>query len=212
MTDPGRDEQQSGATSASLSSGPTRWTRSTVYRDMWVDPADDARESAEEATDERGILLGYLRYYRLTLEMKCADLDAEQLARRSVPPSTMSLLGIVRHMAEGERHLRRVMAGENAPKLYCTDEDRDGDWNGATADPEVVAEAWRTWRDEVERTDRFVAGVADLGTRNAGVSDFGPDGADLQLRDMLVAQVAEYARHCGHADLLRERIDGRVGQ
>ncbi|GAA6525936.1 DinB family protein [Intrasporangium sp. DVR] len=179
---------------------------------MWVDPADDARESAEEATDERGILLGYLRYYRLTLEMKCADLDAEQLARRSVPPSTMSLLGIVRHMAEGERHLRRVMAGENAPKLYCTDEDRDGDWNGATADPEVVAEAWRTWRDEVERTDRFVAGVADLGTRNAGVSDFGPDGADLQLRDMLVAQVAEYARHCGHADLLRERIDGRVGQ
>jgi hypothetical protein len=57
-----------------------------------------------------------------------------------------------------------------------------------------------------------VAGVADLGTRNAGVSDLGPDGGDLQLRDILVAQIAEYARHCGHADLLRERIDGRVGQ
>ena len=165
-----------------------------------------------EAVDERGILLDYLGYYRLTLQMKCADLNAEQLARRSVPPSTMSLLGLVRHLAEGERHLRRVMAGEDAPKLYRTDEDRDGDWNGAIADSAVVEDAWRQWRAEVQLTDQFVAGVADLGTRNAGLSDLGPDGADLQLRDMLVAQIAEYARHCGHADLLRERIDGRVGQ
>src|SRR5829696_5253709 len=86
----------------------------------------------------------------------------------------------------------------------------DGDWNGAIADPAVVEDAWRQWRAEVQLTDQFVAGVADLGTRNVGVSDLGPDGADLQLRDMLVAQIAEYARHCGHADLLRERIDGRV--
>jgi hypothetical protein len=99
------------------------------------------------------------------------------------------------------------MAGEDAPKLYCTDEDRDGDWNGAIADPAVVDDAWRQWRAEVELTDQFVASVADLGTRNAGVSDLGPDGADVQLRDILVAQIAEYARHCGHADLLRERID-----
>jgi hypothetical protein len=192
--------------------GATRWTKSTVYRDMWVDPEDDPRETDVEAVDERGILLDYLGYYRLTLQMKCADLNAEQLARRSVPPSTMSLLGLVRHLAEGERHLRRVMAGEDAPKLYRTDEDRDGDWNGAIADSAVVEDAWRQWRAEVQLTDQFVAGVADLGTRNAGLSDLGPDGADLQLRDMLVAQIAEYARHCGHADLLRERIDGRVGQ
>ncbi|MDV3223079.1 DinB family protein [Intrasporangium sp.] len=199
-------------TSDASGRGPERWTQSTVYRDMWVDPDDDPREAADEAVDERGILLGYLNHYRLTLEMKCADLDAEQLARRSVPPSTMSLLGLVRHLAEGERHVRRVMAGEDAPKLYCTEEDRDGDWNGAVADPAVVEDAWRQWRTEVELTDEFVAGVADLGTMNAGASDLGPDGADLQLRDMLVAQIAEYARHCGHADLLRERIDGRVGQ
>ena len=179
---------------------------------MWVDPDDDPRETDVETGDERSTLLEYLRYYRLTMEMKCADLDAEQLARRSVPPSTMSLLGLVRHLAEGERHFRRVMAGEDAPKLYCTDEDSDGDWNGAIADPAVVDDAWRQWRAEVELTDRFVAGVADLSTRNAGISDLGPDGADLQLRDALVAQIAEYARHCGHADLLRERIDGRVGQ
>ena len=78
---------------------------------MWVDPGDDPRETDGEAVDERGILLDYLGRYRLTIQMKCADLNAEQLARRSVPPSTMSLLGLVRHLAEEERHLRRVMAG-----------------------------------------------------------------------------------------------------
>lgn len=192
---------------------PTRWTQSTIYPDMWVDPDDDPRESDGEAVDERSILLDYLRHYRLTLEMKCAGLDAEQMAQRSVPPSTMSLLGLVRHLVEGERHFRRVMADEDAPKLYCTDEDRDGDFNDAIADTAVVEDAWRQWRREVELTDRYLAGVTDLGTRNAGFSDLGPDpGGDEQLRDVLVAQIAEYARHCGHADLLRERIDGRVGQ
>jgi hypothetical protein len=190
----------------------TRWTQSTIYLDMWIDPDDDPRETDVETVDERGMLLGYLRYYRLTMEMKCTDLNAEQLARRSVPPSTMSLLVLLRHLAEGERHFRRVMAGEDAPKLYCTDEDRDGDWNGAIADPAVVDDAWRQWRAEMQLTDQFVASVADLGTRNVGVSDLGPNGADVQLRDMLLAQIVEYARHSGHADLLRERIDGRVGQ
>ena len=189
-----------------------RWTQSTVFADMWVDPDDDPRESEVDSSDERAVLLDYLRYYRLTVQMKCQGLDAEQLARRSVPPSTMSLLGLIRHLAEDERHMRRVMAGEDAPKIYATEEDRDGDWNGAVADPAVVDDAWQRWRVEVEATDRLVAGIPDLGTMNAGVSDLGPDGADLPLRDLLVAQIAEYARHCGHADLLRERIDGRVGQ
>ncbi|WP_275002245.1 DinB family protein [Promicromonospora iranensis] len=189
-----------------------RWTRSTVYPDMWIDPDDDPRETDDPADDERDILLGYLRYYRLTLELKCADLDAEQLARRSAPPSTMSLLGLVRHLADEERHLCRVMGGEDAPYLYRTETDRDGAWNGAVADPAVVDDAWQQWRAAVAATDRFLDGVPDLGMRNAGASDFGPDGADLQLRDALVGQIAEYARHCGHADLLRERIDGRVGQ
>ncbi|MER7404072.1 DinB family protein [Streptomyces sp. NPDC000070] len=192
----------------------TRWTRATVYPDMWVDPDDDPRENEEfEVVDERGVLLESLRHYRLTLEMKCAGLDAEQMARRSAAPSTMSLLGLVRHLTEGERHFRRVMAGEDAPKLYRTEEDRDGDFNGAIADPAVVEEAWRQWRIDVELTDRYLAGVTDLATLNAGYSDLGPEpGGQLQLRDVLVAHVAEYARHCGHADLLRELIDGRVGQ
>ena len=205
--------EHTGEAAIPEASDTTRWTRATVYPDMWVDPDDDPRESDAQPVDERGILLDHLRSYRLTLEMKCAGLDAEQMARRSAPPSTMSLLGLVRHLTEEERHVRRVMAGEDAPKLYRTAEDRDGDFNGAVADPEVVDAAWRQWRTEVERTDRYLAGVTDLSTRNAGHCDFGPElGGHLQLRDLLVAQIGEYARHCGHADLLRERIDGRVGQ
>jgi hypothetical protein len=190
----------------------TRWTQSTVFPDMWTDPDDDPRETDTPTDDERGLLLDYLRYYRLTLEMKCGGLDAEQIARRSAPPSTMSLLGLVRHLADGERHLRRVMTGEDAPDLYRTEEDRDAEWNGAVADPAVVEDAWRQWHAEMDATDRYLDGVSDLGTWNAGASDFGPEGADLQLRDALVGQIVEYARHCGHADILRERIDGRVGQ
>lgn len=190
---------------------PARWTKATVYDDMWVDPDDDPRETDVDITDERELLMDYVRSYRLTIEMKCAELDAAQLAQRSVRPSTMSLLGLIRHLAEDERHIRRVMAGEDAPKLYCTPENRDGDWDDAIADPSVVDDAWTQWRTECERTDEFVAGT-NLDSWNAGASDFGPDGANVQLRDIMIAHIAEYARHCGHADLLRERIDGRVGQ
>ena len=181
---------------------PIRWTRSTVYRDMWVDPDDDPRESGAATVDERSILLDYLRRYRLTLEMKCADLTAEQLARRSVPPSTMSLLGLVRHLTEVERHwFRRVLAEQEAQSLYCLD-DRDGDWNGAVPDSGVVDEAWRSWHSEVAFAEQLSQGIVDLGVR--------PDG--VHVRDVLVHMIEEYSRHCGHADLLRERIDGRVGQ
>ncbi|WP_196780879.1 DinB family protein [Nocardioides sambongensis] len=200
-------------TSADAGEPTARWTEATVFADMWVDPDDDPREGGPSApVDERALLLDYLRYYRLTLELKCSGLDAEQLARRSVPPSTMSLLGLLRHAVEDERHVRRVMTGADAPRLYRTEQDRDGDWNGAVADPAVVEDAWRRWRHEVAETDRMVASIADLDAYNAGDSDLGPDGADLTLRDLLLAHIVEYARHCGHADLLRERVDGRVGQ
>jgi uncharacterized damage-inducible protein DinB len=182
----------------------TRWTRATIYPDMWVDPDDDPRETGVEAVDERSTLLHFLRRYRLTLEMKCADLDAEQLARRSVPPSTMSLLGLVRHMVEVERYwFRRAMAGQQAPQRYCSEQDPDGDWNGSVGDPAVVDEAWQAWRAEVAFAEQYVADSTDLGARGA---------KGLPLRNVLVHLIEEYARHCGHADLLRERIDGRVGQ
>jgi uncharacterized damage-inducible protein DinB len=175
---------------------------------VWVDPADDPRGSGADVIDERSTLLEYLTAYRLTMQMKCADLDAEQLARRSVPPSTMSLLGLIRHMADVERHwFRRAMAGEDAPKRYGADDEPGGAWHGAVADPDVVAEAWAAWRDEVAFSEAFVGRTEDL-----GVLGRMPDGETISLRELLVHMIEEYARHCGHADLLRERIDGRVGQ
>ena len=88
-----------------------------------------------------------------------SGLDAEALARRSVEPSTMSLLGVVRHLAEIERHAsRNVMAGQHAPRLFCSDTDRDGDFDGAVPDRQVAAGAWDAWRTEVDFAERFVVG------------------------------------------------------
>src|SRR6201991_5373472 len=95
--------------------------------DLFIDPVDDPREGGPRLGGERATLTEFLRTQRLTLELKCADLDAEQLARRSVEPSTMSLLGLVRHLAEVERAtFRRLMAGQDVPKLYVSDTNRDG--------------------------------------------------------------------------------------
>jgi uncharacterized damage-inducible protein DinB len=174
--------------------------------DMWVDPQDDPREADETPVGERDTLRDYLRVYRLTLEMKCAGLDAEQLAQRSVPPSSMSLLGLVRHMAKVEHHwFQRVLQGRDVARLYSTDGDRDHDFNGAT--PAVVEEAWSTWRRESAAADEWLAGDVSL---DAEVSM--PDGGTSYVRDIIVHMVEEYARHAGHADLLRECIDGRTGQ
>jgi uncharacterized damage-inducible protein DinB len=177
--------------------------------DVFVeDPSQDPREGGPRVGDERTTVMEYLRCQRLTLELKCSGLDAEQLARRSVEPSTMSLLGLVRHLADVERGwMRRTMAGLDAPSVFSDPEHRDGDFDGAVPDPAVVDEAWRVWREECAFTDRFVAEADDLGM----VSDRHHDGP-VSLRVVLVHLVEEYARHNGHADLLRERIDGRVGQ
>lgn len=187
---------------------PERWSEATERADMWLDPSADPRYADQiEIVDERSNLLEYLRAYRLTMELKCRGLDAEQLARRSVPPSTMSLLGLIRHMADVELHwFRRVMAGEDVADHYPTAEDRDHDWHGAAADPVAVDEAWATWRAEVIRADEILAGMHDLGQRGQM-----RDGT-VPLREVLIHMVEEYARHCGHADLLRECVDGRIGQ
>jgi uncharacterized damage-inducible protein DinB len=188
---------------------PERWNAVGSGSDMWMDMAQDPRyATGTEPEGERATLLDYLRTYRLTMEMKCADLDAVQLASRSVPPSTMSLLGLIRHMADVERHwFRRVMAQADAPPLYWSESVQDADWAGAAADPEVVDDAWRAWRDEVAFAEKFVADSPDLGVKGSY-----NDGDSVELRSVLVHMIEEYARHCGHADLLRERIDGRVGQ
>ncbi|OEV11986.1 DinB family protein [Streptomyces nanshensis] len=173
---------------------------------MFVHPDDDPR-SQGGCEDEPATLTAYLADQRRTLEMKCSGLGPEALARRSVPPSNMSLLGLVRHMA-GVEHawFRRVLAGQDVPRLYRTENDRDRDFDGALPDPEVVSEAWETWRGEVAFAERFVREAPDLDVRGT------IRGEQISLREVLVHMIEEYARHNGHADLLRERIDGRVGQ
>jgi uncharacterized damage-inducible protein DinB len=172
----------------------------------YVTEGEDPRGRDVRHGDERATLAEFLRRQRLTLELKCAGLDPQQLARRSVPPSTMSLLGLVRHLADIERAwFRRAMAGQDAPRLYRGEAD-DGDFDGAVPDAAVVQAAWRAWRAECAFTDRFVAAAPDLDL-------LGDDhGRPIPLRDVLVHMIEEYARHNGHADLLRERIDGRIGE
>jgi hypothetical protein len=188
--------------------------RADMFTEDGAPSDDDPREHLQRLGDERTTLAESLRKQRLTLEMKCAGLDAEALARRAVPPSTMSLLGLVRHLAEVERAtFRRLVAGQDAPRLYCTDTDRDGDFDGALADPGVVAEAWQSWRAETDFATRLVAEAPSLDVRADDVGNqHGSGGGDISLREVLVGMIEEYARHLGHADLLRERIDGRIGQ
>jgi uncharacterized damage-inducible protein DinB len=188
---------------------PERWNALGEDSNLWMDPAQDPRfANGTNLEGERDTLLDYLRAYRLILEMKCADLDADQLAQRSVPPSTMSLLGLIRHMADVERNwFRRVMAGADASPLYWSDDVHDADWAGAVADPAVVEDAWKSWREEVAWADKFVADSPDLGLKATM-----ENGDQIALREVILHMIEEYARHAGHADLLRERIDGRVGQ
>jgi Protein of unknown function (DUF664) len=175
---------------------------------------DDPREHRSRLGDERVTLAESLRCLRLTLELKCAGLDAEAMARRAVEPSTMSLLGLVRHLAEVERATFRVMmAGPDAPRLFCSSTDRDGDFDGAVPDPQVVTEAWAAWRAEADFATRFVAGAPSLDiTADDPLNQHGSGGGSMSLREALVGMIEEYARHMGHADLLREQLDGRLGQ
>ncbi len=182
-------------------------SQAKVFPDMWVDPDDDPRETGDHPVGERDTLLEYLRVYRLTLRMKCQGLTPEQLATRSVPPSTMSLLGLVRHVARVEQDwFRNRAAGAGVPRLHWSPEDRDLDFNGAVGTEAAVADAFAAWERELAFAEQFVADHGDLG------EVYHYDGGSISLREILVHLIEEYARHCGHADLLRECVDGRTGQ
>lgn len=156
---------------------------------------------------ERESLTSWLQYHRDTLALKCEGLDPERLCRRSVPPSTMTLIGLVRHMAEVERSwFRRVLAGESdeqAGPIYYSADNRDGDFDDV--DPATVDDAFATWRAECDRAD-VIAASLDLDDirRKRG-------GGEMSVRWVLTHMIEEYARHNGHADLLREAIDGTTG-
>jgi hypothetical protein len=157
--------------------------------------------------DERTMLDTWLDYHRATLTMKCEGLTASQLKVRSAEPSSLSLLGLVRHMTEVERSwFRRRIAGEDAPPLYYTPERRDGDFDDVDdAEPAAMFAAFAA---ELEAC-RAIAARVSLDSVVANTSNDGR--GDFSVRWIYVHMIEEYARHNGHADLLRERIDGAKG-
>jgi len=152
------------------------------------------------------MLDAWLDFHRATLLSKCEGLDDAQLRTRSVPPSSLTLLGLVRHMSEVERSwFRRVLAGEDVAPLYYSDDNEDGDFNDTdTAD---VAADFAAFRDEVDACRAIAAEHGDLDA----TAKRKRRGHHVSLRWIYVHMIEEYARHNGHADLLRERIDGVTG-
>ncbi|WP_016910455.1 DinB family protein [Streptomyces xiaopingdaonensis] len=171
---------------------------------MTTDPADN-RARPNPTDGERKQLEGWLDYHRETLALKCAGLDDAQLRARSAPPSPITLLGLVRHMAEVERGwFVSVFGGEPAAPLYCTEDRPDRDFECEPGD--TTEEAFATWREQIALARSTAAG-RDL-------AETSPDpltGERYSLRWVHLHMIEEYARHNGHADLVRERIDGATG-
>jgi uncharacterized damage-inducible protein DinB len=167
-------------------------------------PKDERREPPTAAA-ERATLQGYLDFHRDTLMWKCAELSDEQLRARPLASTNLSLLGLVRHLADVERSwFRRRIAGEDAPPIFYTDAEPDLDIDPpADADPAADLE---TWRLEAAACD---AAVADRDLDDTFVPQ---PGETLSVRWVYVHMIEEYARHNGHADLLREAIDGATGE
>ncbi|MFH8751730.1 DinB family protein [Streptomyces rimosus] len=156
--------------------------------------------------DERTTLESWLDFYRTTLALKCDGLTEQQLREASAPPSTLTLLGLVRHLAAVERFwFRRVLLQEDAPTLFSSDPDASSANSGFDLDESATYEdARRIWQTEIEHARKNCASRA---LEDTGVYRGGP----VTLRWIYTHMTAEYARHCGQADLIRERIDGSTG-
>lgn len=155
--------------------------------------------------DERTTLEGWLDFYRMTLAQKCAGLDDDQLRSASAPPSELTLLGLVQHAAEVERNwFRRVLAGEDLPTLFGPrgPDGHDGGFEVSAQSSYAAAE--QVWHSEIAAARAHCA-ARDMGDTSPFM------GGDVSLRWIYSHMISEYARHCGHADLIRERIDGAVG-
>jgi uncharacterized damage-inducible protein DinB len=155
--------------------------------------------------DEREMVRTFLDFHRATLAMKCDGLGTEELRRQSMPPSTLSLLGLVRHMAEVERAwFRRVINGEDVPLVWSPEGDFQVAYDVSTATRE---EAFAAWEAEIEHSRRIEREASSLDV----VGYSARWDKDVSLRLVMLHLIHEYARHNGHADFLREAIDGTVG-
>ncbi len=158
-------------------------------------------KAQDNGNDEWSVLIGYLDYHRAVLARKAEGITEEQARMAACPPSGLTLLGLIRHMADAERlWFRRSLLAEDVPLIYR-------DWETGLHPPpdETLAEALATYWAEIEIADANIAS-ASLDDASLG----GPDPGH-SLRRTIVHMIEEYARHCGHADLLREAIDGATG-
>ena len=154
--------------------------------------------------DERTTLTAFLDRQRATLAVKCDGLTDDQLRERAVPPSSLSLLGLVRHMAEVERNwFRPVLGGEPMALIFAPGLNWEVAWDVSAAD---AAEAFRLWRAECDHARALVAAAPSFDVRGFRSSGY------VSLRWVMTHMIEEYARHNGHADLLRERLDGSTGE
>ncbi|HEY7224514.1 MAG TPA: DinB family protein [Micromonosporaceae bacterium] len=154
--------------------------------------------------DERGIVLGWLAFHRDALQVKCQGVPDEQLVERAAAPSKLSLLGLVRHMAEMEHVYGNWSLGPKTPLAWVWgsyDDDAEPDFDCTVAD---VDASLRAWREQMARTDEAIAAHPGLDERG--------EGNGRSVRWNLAKLVGEYARHNGHADIIRERIDGQTGE
>lgn len=166
---------------------------------------DDDRTGASMMADEREALHDWLEMYRHTLPIKLGGLTAEQLCTAAVPPSNLTLLGLVRHLTEVERYwFGAVVAGESLPSVYCAT-DRDGDFTDV--DPAQAFDDLARYDAEIVASRERAAEVADLDAALPGQRN----GQPVNLRWVYTHLIEEYARHMGHADLVRESLDGATG-
>lgn len=167
--------------------------------------ADDDRPRIPRVAGEREALEAYLDYYRATVEMKCRGLTPEQARTRSMPPSTLSLHGLVRHLAGCERWwFQQNFERRDVPYLFFTDDNPNLDFDLPT-DADFVADL-EIWRQECAAS-REILRAHELDDTARPLDWY----EDVDLRWLVLRMITEYAQHCGHADLLREGIDGRIG-
>jgi uncharacterized damage-inducible protein DinB len=170
----------------------------------WTAPTPPAVPAGPLVGDDRPILEGFLAWQRSTLLNVCAGLSGQQLAIRAVPPSNLSLLGLVRHMAKVERiWFRQRAAGQPVGPMYDSARGRNADFDDL--DPALAAADFARFHEECRLADAVAAGLAFDDTFTAGEQTY-------SLRLVYVHMITEYSRHNGHADLLRERLDGATGR